>query len=140
MKNILIVLMFIVSGVAAAQDTTCTLPWQSYASVTMTKDVDTVDVLFGSQSRKSLNGYMISAVSTGTDTITVFTLNEDGTTWNVCGVVGISTGTTAAFINAITTKNKYKLTDPVPVKIRLIYGSDDAETCAVIVSGVRVPE
>lgn len=140
MKKYIFALILFVSAFAQAQDTTCTLPWQSYASVTMTGTVDTVDVIFGSQSKKVLNAYMISAVSSATDTITVYTLNEDGSTWNVCGVVGLSTGTTAAFINAITTKNKYKLTDPVPVKIRLVYGSDDGATCAVIVSGVHQPE
>lgn len=140
MKRLFFALMLFVTASVQAQDSTYNLPWQSYAAMTLTRTVDTVDIVFGSQSRKALNAYMVSAVSSATDTITVYTLNEDGSTWNVCGVVGISTGTTAAFINAVATKNKYLLTDPVPIKIRLVYGSDDGATCAVIVSGVHKPE
>jgi hypothetical protein len=121
------------------QDSTVSLSWQSFYSTTMTGTKDTIDFTWGSD-RYQYNYFMISAVSSAVDTLTIYTLGEDGFTWTLTGVEGLTTGTTAAFINATTTGSKYFIIDPVPKKIRVIDSSDDGSTCAISISAVYARE
>jgi hypothetical protein len=138
-KLILVFALMLMVFPAFAQDSTFTLTYQPFKAFTMTGTIDTVIVTWDSN-RDQFNYFMVNALSSATDTIIVQTVAEDGTTYTVCGVKGISTGTTAAFINATTTGAKYILTDPLPKKIRFIYQSDDGATCVVLVSAVKLRE
>jgi hypothetical protein len=135
MKRLLFLVLLFIPVLLVAQDSTTTLTYQNCYSTTMTGTKDTLDVTWGSN-RTSFNYYMITAKSSATDTLRIWTLGENGFTWSPCGVTGITTGTTAAFINATTTEAKYILTDPLPVKIRIIDESHDGATCVISVSAV----
>jgi hypothetical protein len=139
MKRLLFLVLLFIPVLLIAQDSTATLTYQSSYSTTMTGVKDTLDITWGSN-RTSFNYYMITVKSSATDTLKIWTLGENGFTWSPCGVVGITTGSTTAFINATTTEAKYILTDPCPLKIRIIDESDDGATCAISVSAVYSSE
>jgi len=137
MKRIIVISLGVMLFVSLlqAQDSTASLTFQTFYATTMTGTKDTLDVTWGSNV-SNFNRFMISAKSSATDTLRVWTLGEYGFTWSPCGVVGLTTGTTAAFIQATTTIAKYLLTDPLPRKIRIIDESDDGATCDISVSAV----
>jgi hypothetical protein len=109
---------------------------KSFFATTLTGSVDTVDIAFDMDALRA-DVITIVATSSAVDTVSVFALAKNGTTWIPMGGVDLTSNANVASVFGTTTTKEIKLNAIQPYKIRLVSLSDDGSTCAVIVNAKR---
>lgn len=134
MKQLLFILMLTANIDVCAQDKNVLVTPAWYRD-TLTATRDTVDLAFARADEKLLNSWsVVAAATTGTDTLKVYTLSADGTTWSQCALFDVASGTYVTSIIVTTTAKEFLLADPVPNKIRLMT-DDVSASCIAITAG-----
>ena len=125
MKKIITLLIFLTVTICA-QDVTSNLGWGTTTfRDTLTSTIDTIDVKF-----RAGDYFTISVVSSGTDTIYVFT-RTDGANglWSRKAILDLSTNSVVTEIIATTTTKEYLILEPPSQWIRLV--TPDASAASI---------
>jgi hypothetical protein len=139
MKTILVTLMLLVlPGLAVAQDVgaggTVSIGSLGYYANTMTHTVDSIWLNTSMGNRVKADYYTIVATATGADTIDVYTLAANGTTWVKGSLIDLSTNTAVTQIIASTTSKEFLVNNPRPSNILLLC-TDASASIAIVVAG-----
>lgn len=137
MKKLLF-LMFSALSFSMAQsdnvDSTFSDVW--YYRDTLTVAIDTIDIAFVPSSRYSYHTIMAYNPTSGADTVEVYALSLDGSTWSRRAVTDETTGSTTTAIITSTTPKEWILYDTKPQKVRLISTSNDGST-TIFLLGIK---
>ena len=142
MKRLLTALIFIsLTAAAMAQDVDTLLLRSSYKdTLSATGAIDTVDVAIRSDELRLDFHSIVCWTPSGTDTVKVYTLALDGTTWVQVGLTDLSSGSDVTQIIITTAAKEFQILDPRPIKVRLIDPTSlggDAVDVIFIVGGKR---
>lgn len=133
MNKIIFLLLVVVSFTFSQIDTQYSN--EGYVSITMTGANDTADVVPASSSGKGFQLVSIVALSSAVDTVSVYTLARDGSTWSQKGLLDLTSNTVVTTMILSTTAKEFLLLDPQSKQIRFISPSDDGSTNTIIIQG-----
>lgn len=130
----LILMLLIFSAIAFSQNNlTEEVPRTNYVKFVMTGSIDTAFVTFNAG--KKFDYVSIASLSTGVDSLQVWTLQNDGAMWIQKGVCSLYDDTVKTTCVLSTSRREFVILDPQPNQLMLISPSDDGSVDTVIVQG-----
>jgi hypothetical protein len=132
--TLMLALLFLLPGLAVAQDVSTSIGSLGYYTNTMTATVDSIQLNTSMGNQKKADYYTIVATATGADTIDVYTLAANGTTWVKGSLIDLSTNTAVTQIIASTTSKEFLVNNPRPSNILLLC-TDASASIAIVVAG-----
>ena len=107
-----------------------------YTTNTLTNSIDTLVITPAGFGNKKFDYITMVLTSSGTDTVTVWTLSRaDTTTWTQKALVNMNSGSTVAIASLTTTSQEFLIPDPQVFKVRLLLAGEDGSTVTSIVQG-----
>ena len=132
MKKMFLLLLVVLP--LMAQDVSVQVGASTFYRDTLTTSIDTVDVNFSNNySYHTLLAFTLS----GADTVQIYALSLDGTTWSRHSAVDATDGTNVTQIVASTTPKEYVLFDTKPQTVRLISTSNDGSSTVFVLGTKR---
>jgi hypothetical protein len=141
MKKIFVVLFLSITSLYSQSNNVDTLIGKSKAFYvgTITASVDTIDVAFDMDGIGA-DVITVVATSTGVDTISVYTLAMNGTTWIPIGGIDLTNNSNVTSLISTTTTKEVKLNAIQPYKVRFVNLSDDGSSTTLIVQAKRTTQ
>jgi uncharacterized protein (DUF1800 family) len=135
MKNLFLILFVFSFAYSQSDNASITIAGTGYVTQTLTRTIDTADVVISGTNNKRYDYISIVLSSSATDTVTVYTLAKNGTTWTQNSLTDLSTNGNVASAIMTTTAREFIVNNPQPMKIRLLLLGEDGSTVSAIVQG-----